>query len=112
MCILFSCGKIIGSEKHVVKMANVQPISVQNQPNAANTNYAPLTPITVLLRFLYTGTAASSIPVKTEVNLENIETTLSCVIAMATQRALLPISTIRKVFFFLHKFYLINIIIF
>lgn len=94
--------KIAGSEKHVVKMANVQATAVQNQnqPDTINTNQEPLTSITVLLRFLYTGTSASSIPVKIEPNLENIETTLSCVIDMATQRALLPISTIRKVFFF------------
>lgn len=79
-------------------MANVQPTAVQNQQNAANANPETLTPITKLLRFLYTGTFASSIPVKVELNLENIETTLACVIDMATQRALLPISTIRKVF--------------
>lgn len=78
-------------------MASVQPTVEQNQQNGAITSQAPLTPITTLLRFLYTGTPTSSIPVKSQPNLDNIETTLSCVIDMATARALLPISTIRKV---------------
>ncbi|XP_055301999.1 uncharacterized protein LOC129568332 [Sitodiplosis mosellana] len=79
-------------------MANVQPTAVQNKQNSTNTNQEPLTPITMLLRFLYTGTSDGSIPVKIATNLENIENTLSCVIDMATQRALLPVSTIRKVY--------------
>ena len=79
-------------------MANVQPTAVQNQQNVTDTNQIPLTPITMLLRFLYTGTTVSAIPVKIHpTNLENIDTTLSCVIDLATQRASLPISTIRKV---------------
>lgn len=78
-------------------MANVQPTAVQSQQNVTNTNHKPLTPINMLLRFLYTGTTVSAIPVKSIINLANIDTTLSCVIDLATQRVSLPISTIRKV---------------
>lgn len=78
-------------------MANLQPITVQNHQNAVNANEMPLTAITSFLRFLYTGSSASSIPLKSAPNIEDIDTKLACVIDMATARALLPISTIRKV---------------
>lgn len=80
-------------------MANVQTAAVSATQNAADTNQQSnqLTPITLFLRFLYTGTSASSIPVKMKPDLTNIETILSCVVDMATARAQLPISTIRKV---------------
>lgn len=79
----------------------VQQQQQNNPPNAdANaTNADPLTPITLLLRFLYTGTTASAIPLKstTAPNLHNIANTLACVIDMATAQPNLPVSTIRKV---------------
>lgn len=79
-------------------MANVQPPAVQNQKNVTNTNQKSLTPMAMLLRFLYTGTTVSAISVKIHpTNLDNIDNTLSCVIDLATQQASLPISTIQKV---------------
>lgn len=79
-------------------MANVQTAADPSSPNAADTIQSqPLTPITLLLRFLYTGTTSSSIPVKCKPELENIDNTLSCIITLAQARALLPLSTIRKV---------------
>lgn len=84
-------------------MTNEQaPPAVQQQNNPENadaTNGDPVTPITMLLRFLYTGSTASSIPVKstTAPDLRDIANTLACVIDMATALPNLPISTIRKV---------------
>lgn len=77
-------------------MANLQAAADSSSPNAAEATQ-PLTPITLLLRFLYTGTTSSSIPVKCKPELANIDNTLSCIITMAQARALLPLSTIRKV---------------
>lgn len=95
-------------------MANEQvpPAVQQNNPEIANvnaTNDDPLTPITMFLRFLYTGSTASSIPVKstTAPNLRDIANTLACVIDMATALPNLPVSTIRKVsVFFQWNFFL------
>lgn len=78
-------------------MANEQPIALQNPPNEAVSNPEPVTPITAFLRFLYTGSSNSSIPVKSPPDLTDIENKLLCVIQMATAREELPISTIRKV---------------
>lgn len=72
------------------------PAEVNNQQNPPNP-VEPLPPITLFLRYLYTGTVTSSVPSKIAVGLDNIEATLGCVIELATARALLPISTIRKV---------------
>lgn len=85
------------TQKTRVEMANLQPTMVQNEQNVANAHEEPLLPITSFLRFLYTGSSAGSILLKTAPSVENIENKLSCVIDMATQRALLPINTIRKV---------------
>lgn len=75
-----------------------QPNNPQNA-DANATNDDPLTPITLFLRFLYTGTAAASIPVKSTAapDLRNIANKLTCVIDMATAHPNLPVSTIRKV---------------
>lgn len=100
-------------------MANDQqppPPAVQQQQQQQNnpqntdanaTNDDPLTPITRLLRYLYTGTTAASIPVKSTnaPNLLNIANTLACVIDMATAQPNLPIATIRKVKYFLSIFF-------
>lgn len=90
------------------KMANEQqpPPAVQQPPqnnpqnaDANATNDDPLTPITLLLRFLYTGTTAASIPLKSTnaPDLQNIANKLACVMDMATAQPNLPVSTIRKV---------------
>lgn len=84
-------------------MTNDQaPPAVQQNNNPENVDATivdPVTPITKLLRFLYTGSTTASIPVKssTAPNLQDIATTLAFVIDMATALPNLPIATIRKV---------------
>lgn len=86
-------------------MANAQPPpaaaqnDVQNaEANATNAENA-LTPITMLLRYLHTGTTSSSIPLKSAgpVNLRDIENTLAFVNIIAAAQPNLLFSNIRKV---------------
>lgn len=91
-------------------MANAQPppVAVQQQQNDvqnaevnATNAETTVTPITMFLRYLHTGTTTSSIPVKSTaaIDLREIENTLACVMTMAAAQANLPVATIRKVRF-------------
>lgn len=76
-----------------------QPVNNPQNADGNATNDDPLTPITLLLRFLYTGTTAASIPVKSTAapDLRSMADKLNCIIDMATAQPNLPVSTIRKV---------------
>lgn len=79
----------------------MQPNNLQNaEANRANDD--PVTPITLFLRYLYTGSTSASIPAKsTKVrDLSTIDNTLACVMNMANAQPNLPVATIRKVRFF------------
>ncbi|XP_031638716.1 60 kDa SS-A/Ro ribonucleoprotein-like [Contarinia nasturtii] len=76
-----------------------EPMDPNPPPNLPpNPPIPPLSPETKLLRFLHTGTTSSSIPVKIDLELEHINTTLAFVILMARQNLLSPIECIKTVY--------------
>lgn len=85
-----------------VQQQQQQQNNMQNEEANATNAEDTLTPITKLLRYLYTGTTTSSIPVKstTAPDLHDIQNTLACIMTLAEAQPNLPISKIRMVSFF------------
>lgn len=81
-------------------MAKRQPAACENAVVSSSRTVKPLPPITLFLRYLYTGSTSNSVPGKPLLSLHDIEARLPCVLQLAEARVQLPISTISKVSIF------------